>query len=321
MAAPTTTDIELLTEHFGYAPVHQHHRRARHQLHRARPPQRAPLLPRLPRPHHHHQNQTRPPPYDPATAHRHEITSGTHQLETLLFASIDKNFDLFEIYTMRNILCIRPSDRDYLRLSHYEGLVLPPDPTTPDVDSVTRLRRRLQASQKLNTMLRAERARNASLLAALRELVVHDAGVVKREDGGVAAAPFAFVQTASLALAAESGSESPVATTTAFTLSQLEALRALSGSLGRIGADLAAAPAGEGEGEGRRSWRRERLEYVETAARKHLERVRGLDLGEAGEVRDGEGEGGGGGGRRGLGQGEVEGLEEVASSLGRRTGE
>lgn len=99
MAAPTTTDIELLTEHFGYAPVvrpplppslpkpnpppplepprrhnqqHQHHRRARHQLHRARPPQRAPLLPRLPPPNHHHQTQTlrrpalrprhRPPP-------------------------------------------------------------------------------------------------------------------------------------------------------------------------------------------------------------------------------------------------------------------
>lgn len=217
---------------------------------------------------------------------------------------------------MRNILCIRPSDRDYLRLSHYENLVLPPSPSTPDIASVTRLRRRLQASQKLNTMLRAERARNASLLAALRELVVQEGGV-KREDGG--AAPFAFVQTASQALAAESGSEAPVATTAAFTLSQLEALRALSGSLGRIGADLAAA-SGEGEeGEGgRRSWRRERLEYVETAARKHLERVRGLDLGEAGEVN---GEGEGGGGRRGLGQGEVEGLEGVAASLGRRTGE
>lgn len=214
---------------------------------------------------------------------------------------------------MRNILCIRPSDRDHLRLSHYEGLVLPPSPSTPDVASVTRLRRRLQASQKLNTMLRAERARNASLLAALRELVVQEG--VKREDGG--AAPFAFVQAASQALAAESGSEAPVATTAAFTLSQLEALRALSGSLGRIGADLAAAGEGEAE-EGRRSWRRERLEYVETAARKHLERVRGLDLGEGGEVN---GEGEGGGGRRGLGQGEVEGLEGVAASLGRRTGE
>lgn len=216
---------------------------------------------------------------------------------------------------MRNILCIRPSDRDYLRLSHYEGLVLPPSPSTPDIASVTRLRRHLQASQKLNAMLRAERARNAALLAALRELVVQDGGV-KREDGG--AAPFAFVQAASQALAAESGSEAPVATTAAFTLSQLEALRALSGSLGRIGTDLAAASGEGGEGEGRRSWRRERLEYVETAARKHLERVRGLDLGEAGEVN---GEGEGGGGRRGLGQGEVEKLEEFAASLGRRTGE
>ncbi|KAK1826578.1 putative mis12 domain-protein [Podospora conica] len=320
MAAPTTTDIELLTEHFGYAPVsllddiinsiNTIAERAINSIETGllnAPPASLGFRPPA---QHPKKNHASAPPYDAATAHRHEITSGTHQLETLLFASIDKNFDLFEIYTMRNILCIRPSDRDYLRLSHYNNLMLPPDPAAPDVDSVTRLRRRLQASQKLNTMLRAEAARNASLLAALRELVVDGAGGVKRE-AGAAAPPFAFVQTASQALAAESGSESPVATTAAFTLSQLEALRALSGSLGRIGGDLVAA--GDAD-PGKRSWRRERLEYVETAARKHLENVRGLDLGGAGEVRDGEGDGAGG--RRE--QGEVEGLEGVVASLGRK---
>lgn len=54
-----------------------------------------------------------------------EIESGTHQLETLLCASIDRNFDKFEIYVLRNILCVRPVDvRNWMRLSHYEGLDL-----------------------------------------------------------------------------------------------------------------------------------------------------------------------------------------------------
>ncbi|KAL2124054.1 hypothetical protein VTJ04DRAFT_419, partial [Mycothermus thermophilus] len=57
-----------------------------------------------------------------ARRHRDEIESGTHQLETLLWASIDKNFDVFEIYVMRNILCLRPNEMEWLRLRHYEGL-------------------------------------------------------------------------------------------------------------------------------------------------------------------------------------------------------
>ena len=51
------------------------------------------------------------------------MEAGTHQLETLLWASIDKNFDRFEIYVMRNILCLRRVEMDWLRLGHYEGLV------------------------------------------------------------------------------------------------------------------------------------------------------------------------------------------------------
>lgn len=61
----------------------------------------------------------------PAELARMEIESGTHQLETLLCASIDRNFDKFEIYVLRNILCVRPADvRHWMRLSHYEGLDL-----------------------------------------------------------------------------------------------------------------------------------------------------------------------------------------------------
>ena len=65
------------------------------------------------------------------------------------------------------------------------------------------------------------------------------------------------------------------------------------------------------ESDTRKSWRRERLEYVETATRKHLENVRGLELGKNGEVRDGEWQGEG----RGIAKEEVEGLERVVTFL------
>ena len=82
-------------------------------------------------------------------------------------------------------------------------------------------------------------------------------------------------------------------------------------------AGLAAASGEEGgeeDDDGKKTWRRERLEYVETATRKHLENVRGLELGKDGEVRDGEWDGGG----RSLAKGEVESLERVVSMLGGR---
>ena len=255
-------------------------------------------------------------------AHRHEIEAGTHQLETLLFASIDKNFDVFEIYVMRNILCVRPEDRDWIRLSHYQGLDFSsaasspsasPKRDRPTVESVNRLRRRLQASQKLNCMLHAERARNTAMLESLRRLV-GPLGQIKEEPETETnttqskSRPFGFLHNKRGLT--EGGADKPVTTTTAFTLSQLQALRALSSSLRTIMPDL---DGGEDEVDGgKKSWRRERLEYVESATRKHLENVRGLDLGKNGEVKDGEWDGGG----RCLGQGEVEALEKVATALG-----
>lgn len=172
-------------------------------------------------------------------------------------------------------------------------------------------------------MLHAEKARNASLLSELRRLVAPAAPgtAVKREEQGDeqqpdgARPPFAFLHDKGDLT--EGGADTPVTTTTAFTLSQLQALRALSTSLRNIMPDLAddgAAGRGlsESDQERKMSWRRERLEYVETAARKHLENVRGLDLGKNGEVRDGEWDGGG----RSLAPEEVEGLEKVAAALG-----
>ncbi|KAK4141636.1 Mis12 protein-domain-containing protein [Dichotomopilus funicola] len=295
-----------------------------------------------------------------ARRHRAEVESGTHQLETLLWASIDKNFDRFEIYVMRNILCLRKVEMDWLRLGHYEGLDFSGAEGQPtgaeggagvgegqgetgeeeggklSVEGINRLRRRLQASQRLNCMLVAERARNAALLGEMRRLVgVLPGQSVKAEPVDVGAdakanPPFAFLHNKGDLT--EGDASRPLTTTTAFSLSQLSALRDLSAALRDVMTALAEPTHGSddtmeeeeeggaenGDGQGKdgkkkKSWRRERLEYVETATRKHLEQVRGLELGKDGEVRDGgEWEGGG----RGLERGEVESLERVVALLG-----
>jgi Mis12 protein len=53
-----------------------------------------------------------------------EIENGLHQLETLLEATVDKAFDKFEIYVLRNILTVPEDLVGWIRLSHYEVCVL-----------------------------------------------------------------------------------------------------------------------------------------------------------------------------------------------------
>ncbi|KAI4150638.1 MAG: hypothetical protein L6R39_002214 [Caloplaca ligustica] len=49
-----------------------------------------------------------------------EIENGVHQLETLLEATVDKTFDKFEIYALRNILTVPDDLAPWMRLGHYE---------------------------------------------------------------------------------------------------------------------------------------------------------------------------------------------------------
>lgn len=217
---------------------------------------------------------------------------------------------------MHNVLTVAPADRPFVRLSHYHGLDFSAPDHSPTPDSVNALRRRLHASQKLHVALEAERARNDALLRRLRGIVGADTGV-KPEEGEEAprSALGFFRNTAGLE---QGGGDQPLTTTTEFTLSQLQALRSLSTSLRTILPDLRApAEADEGSPSANKSWRRERVEYIEGASRKYLETAGGLELGERGEVRDGEWQGEG----RGLGRGEVEGLEKVVTILGRSEGE
>lgn len=213
---------------------------------------------------------------------------------------------------MQNILTVKPKDQPFIRLSHYEGLDLSNSPDKPTVESITALRRRLHASQKLHVVLEAERARNEALLNKLKGVLgLNTEEVVKKEeeddDDKKQDKLLGFLREKGTL--EQGGTNKPITTTTEFTLSQLQSLRACSESLKNILPQLAGEPDPE---EPDTSWRRERAEYIESASRKYLERSGGLELGPHGDIRDGEWQGGG----RGLSKSEVEGLENVASMLG-----
>ncbi|KAG5752582.1 hypothetical protein H9Q72_001144 [Fusarium xylarioides] len=327
MASQQNSDYELLTEHFGYPPVsllddiintvNVLADRALDSVERlllSIPPQSLGFSSK-------HASKDGTPALPPDEAAKLEIEHGTHQLETLLNASIDKNFDLFELYTMRNILTVRPDDQPYMRLAHYEGLDFSGSegPDRPTTESVTALQRRLHASQRLHTALESERARNEALLGKLRSVLGVVPGNVKAEEGQAQApdgSAFGFLRDKASLQAA--GADKPIATTTEFTLSQLQALRALSTSLRTLLPDLGPTDADtsmEDASSSSRTWRRERVEYVEGASRKYLETARGLELGDQGEVRDGEWQGEG----RKITRSDVEGLEQVAAMLGQKS--
>ncbi|KAL0931935.1 mind kinetochore complex component [Colletotrichum truncatum] len=331
MSQRNIIDAELLTEHLGYAPISlldsiinnvnavadKTLDRVEQGLSRA-PPKALGFEKAL------KQKKKKPSAGEPQAnieeTAKLEIIDGVHKLETLLCAAIDKNFDMYELYVMQNILGIQPSHRNWMRLAHYDGLdfTAGAHEDAPTRESVEALRQKLQASQRLNVMLHAEQAKNAALLTKLKDLVGGKppgtrtslgAAEVKVESADDRA-PFQFLHNKGDLT--EGDAKTPITTTTAFNLSQLQALRALSTSLRNIMPDLKDPSSMEEGPEKNKSWRRERLEYVEGETRKHLETVRGLELGKDGEVRDGEWQGEG----RKFAKGEVEGLESVVAALG-----
>ena len=229
-----------------------------------------------------------------------------HQLETLLEAKIDKNFDKLEVYALRNILSVPPEVREWVQLSHYHGLNFALDGDAPSAESITLQRRKLREVEKLHSLLLAETARNEATIESLRALLLQQVPETEVLENSQEERPtFAFL----LDKGGLKGDVShPISTTTSFALSQLPALKALLRDLKPRLDELANEDGHEGlVGEEEKSWKRKRLEFVEKEARRHLENVRGLELGEMGEVRDGEWQGGG----RRLGKGEVEDLERI----------
>ncbi|EOD47248.1 putative mis12 domain protein [Neofusicoccum parvum UCRNP2] len=267
---------------------------------------------------------------------RKEIEEGVHQLETLLEATVDKNFDKLEIYLLRNVLTVPEDLVPWVRLAHYQDLQLPntsnssssPQPTP---ESVQALRRKVNETSKLHTALLAEKARNEALLTQLRGLLSGNTGTkiepvsspqatrhsAVSADGSVAAAgsqepSLSFLASAPAAQnlgislptdGSAAGKQTPLKTNTTFALGQLPHLRKLLEGLRPKIAALS-VPGGAGPGT---EFAQSRRDYVETQTRRLLE-SRGVD------VRSGEG------GAESLGRRiqpeEVRGMEAVAGLVG-----
>jgi kinetochore protein Mis12/MTW1 len=228
----------------------------------------------------------------------------------LLEAKIDKNFDKLELYALRNILSVPPEVRDWVRLSHYDGLNFALDEDAPNIESIRLQRRKLRETQKLHTLLATERAKNEATIASLNALLAIPEDKIENGGRETPYPAFAFLQDKG---ELTGDAKRPVTTTASFTLSQLPALKAILANLQPRLEELSnstanAAPVGSAE----KSWRRERVEFVENETRKHLENVRGLELGDMGEIRDGEWQGEG----RKIEKQEVEDLETVVGMVG-----
>ncbi|PGG99710.1 kinetochore protein Mis12/MTW1 [Blastomyces parvus] len=258
---------------------------------------------------------------------RLEIENGLHQLETLLEATVDKAFDKFEIYVLRNILTVPEDLLGWVRLKHYEKLSLGPgSPNAPTLESITLQRQKLRETRKLQRALRQESDRNDAVIAQLRSILFKDTHHPHSADEKDATAlathshnahstttadapDLSFLLTDPIARRLRIGdaadpSRNPITTNTTFILSQLHALRSM---VAQLRPKLTALPnsADDMELDPRRE---ERRAYIESRTRMHL--VRNGELGRAGE-----GHGVVVAGRRVEGE-EVRALEGVVGMLG-----
>ncbi|KAI4209276.1 MAG: hypothetical protein LQ351_007776 [Letrouitia transgressa] len=226
-----------------------------------------------------------------------EIQNGVHQLETLLESTVDRNFDKFEIYTLRNIFTVPDGLAPHIRLSHYEGLNLPLPPDAPTPESIVTLRRKVHETKKLNRALRNTHAQNASLISQLTSLLSPPPSDLSASlqappslsfltsHPAAASLGLSFTSPSSASNAKEAG---PLSAQSQFVLSQLPALRE---AVAALRPKLRTLPEhiGDVDWESRRE---ERRSYIEDRVRKvvgkgvgenppgprvGLEEVRGLE--------------------------------------------
>ena len=233
-----------------------------------------------------------------------EIDHGVVQLESLLNATVDKDFDKFEIYTLRNILALGHEEEalaPWVQLDHYKALDLSRCADAPTPEHVQLQRRKFQETAKLHAMLQAEEARTAAVLSQLRTLVGAPAAAAATPapSASAPAAPFAFLHRAQIP------ARPPLASSVEYAVGQLPALRRL---LAELQASLRTLPgARPARAEGDSSTAEQRGRYVEQQSLRALER-RGV----ARASREGADAGVG----RRVRRDEIEGLEAVVQALG-----
>ncbi|KAL4735647.1 Mis12 protein-domain-containing protein [Aspergillus similis] len=212
-----------------------------------------------------------------------EIENGLHQLETLLEATVDKAFDKFEIFVLRNIFRVPEDLMGWIRLKHYENISLNPPPDAPTVETILALRQKLQETKKLNRALKQESARNEVMIAQLKTILsatqASDAATDTKESGTTSIAKkdldLSFLtaspaaQQSRVGVATGSNTQhTPLTTKTTFILSQLPALQAM---LKELRPKLAALPK-SGLAKDKEPKSDERRDYIESRIRLHLER-------------------------------------------------
>ena len=232
-------------------------------------------------------------------AKQNEIDNGIVKLESLLNATVDKDFDKFEIYTLRNILAVGHDEEQlagWVQLDHYKNLDLAKAQDTPTPEQVQLQRRKLHETTKLNTMLKAEEARNAAVLEQLRGLMGSDS----KPD--LSNSPFAFLTSSQNP--AKSFNGQPLNQNVQYALSQLPALRQ---HLSQLKESLQTLPSARQREEDEDSAVAKREQYIGSQSRRALAR-RGIESDSAASVAAGMG--------RRIGKEEVEGIEAVRQALG-----
>ena len=224
---------------------------------------------------------------------RQAIEEGLHKLETLLNSTVDKNFDLFELYVLRNCLSV-PSDlTPWIRLRHYDGLSFSPGANTPSPESIQTLRQQLAESRNVGKQLQAQHNRNEVMLAQLRSLTDANVNTTTTQN-------FEFL-TAAVAEQPFSGQQ-PLTTNTKFALSQLPALKQMLNQLkSRIVELENAQPRLNGA---RAEQRQERRQYIEERTRQHIHQASNVGIMKNGPMSGKDVE-----------MDEVEALERVAASF------
>ena len=228
-----------------------------------------------------------------------EIDNGIVKLESLLNATVDKDFDKFEIYTLRNILALGHEEEQlagWVQLDHYKNLDLSRTETSPTPEQVQLQRRKLNETTKLNTMLKAEEARNAAVLEQLRSLTGTN------NANGDAESPLAFLTSS--AHAAKNSPGQPLNQTVQYALSQLPALRQ---HLEQLKQSLQTPLNARRGREDEDSFESKRRNYIDYHSRRALDR-KGIEPEKAASVAAGLG--------RRVGREEVEGMEAVVQALG-----
>ncbi|KAI2999164.1 hypothetical protein CBS147346_7843 [Aspergillus niger] len=219
-----------------------------------------------------------------------EIENGLHQLETLLEATVDKTFDKFELFVLRNTFKVPDDLMGWIRLKHYENLCLDPPSDAPTPETISAQRKKLHETKKLNRALKQESARNEAVIAQLRS-ILSKTQIAKQENdvapNGQSNLDLSFLTSSpaaqQLRVGAATGSNTqhtPITTNATFILSQLPALQAL---LKELRPKLATLPH-SGDKMDTEPKADARREYIESRVRLHLERAGQLAVGSDGNT-------------------------------------